>query len=162
MDLEFNMYRYDSGNDSTLGKMFDPLDNGLCYTCEDEHRDVKVMHETRIPAGRYEIKLRKAGSIHPRYQQKFPEIHKGMLWLQDVPEFEWIYIHLGNTDDHSSGCILTGSQPLPDEENGGGRVADSTSAYLKVYPMMANAIEDGHRVFLTVHDNDHPDGKSID
>ena len=30
----------------------------ICYTLEDEKREVKVMHETRIPEGLYEIKLR--------------------------------------------------------------------------------------------------------
>ena len=118
------------------------------------------MGETRIPAGRYEIKLRKAGSIHPRYAEKFPDIHKGMLWLQDVPNFEWIYIHLGNNDDHSEGCLLTGTRPNPDYENGGGGVQDSTSCYLRVYPLMANAIDNGERVFLTITETHDVGGPS--
>ena len=69
------------------------------------------MHETRIPAATYRITLRDEGGMTGRYAKRFPEFHRGMLWLRDVPGFEWIYIHLGNTDDHTSGCILVGRQP---------------------------------------------------
>jgi len=151
VDITYSMYRYNSGDDSTLGflTLYRQL---LCYTCEDEYREHKVMHETRIPAGRYEIKLRPAGGIHPRYAKKFPDIHKGMLWLQDVPNFTWVYIHVGNTDDHSSGCILLGASPVPDKKDGGGSVANSVDAYEKVYPMMADAIENGDRVYIEIVD----------
>lgn len=80
----------------------------FCYGLEDQPQDgPKVMNETRIPAGTYQIKLRTEGSIHPKYASRY-DFHKGMLWLQDVPGFSWIYIHTGNTDDHTSGCLLVG------------------------------------------------------
>ena len=59
MNLE--VLRISSQKDSTSGILFDVVNgkrNFLCYTLEDEQRDVKVWGETRIPAGTYEIKLR--------------------------------------------------------------------------------------------------------
>jgi len=123
----------------------------ICHLLEDEHRDVKVAGETRIPAGRYQIKLRTAGSIHPKYAEKFPGLHIGMLWLQDVPNFEWIYIHLGNTDKHSEGCLLTGTTPVM-HSGGGGTVSDSTSAYKKLYQIVVEAMEENQQVFITIKD----------
>ena len=101
-DLNLIQIRYDSGSDSTLSILGIPAEKEfLCYILEDEHRDVKVAGETRIPAGRYEIKLRppEQGNVNAKYMSKFPDMHKGRLWLQDVPGFTWIYIHIGNTDD---------------------------------------------------------------
>ena len=31
-----------------------------------------------------------------------------MLELQDVPNFKYILIHAGNTDEQTAGCILVG------------------------------------------------------
>ena len=66
------------------------------------------MHETCIPEGEYEIKLRTVGGFNERYTKKYPTMHRGMLWLQDVPGFEYILIHQGNTDEHTSGCLIVG------------------------------------------------------
>ena len=77
------------------------------FTCEDEYREVKVPGKTRIPEGTYKVLLRDEGGMTKRYAEKLAW-HKGMLHLQDVEGFEWVYIHIGNTDDHTSGCILVG------------------------------------------------------
>lgn len=96
--------RIASNGDTTVGHLSCEGFEGFCI--EDEYRAKKIMNETRIPAGLYEIKLRKAGGFHTRYSKKFGSKHKGMLWLQNVPNFKWIYIHPGNTDDDTSGCLL--------------------------------------------------------
>jgi hypothetical protein len=74
-----------------------------------KHRDVKVKGETRIPAGRYQVTLRTEGGFHSKYSEKYGEMHKGMLWVRDVPGFEYILIHTGNTDEHTAGCLLVGN-----------------------------------------------------
>ena len=139
MNLEVRRYAF--GQDSTLSHIY--VDGVReCFGLEDERRAVKVKGETCIPPGRYEIKLRTDGGMHARYAERFPEIHKGMLWLQDVDNFQWIYFHIGNRDDHTDGCILTGTVPviLPDGEF---EVARSKDAYLKLYANVIAALEDG-------------------
>ena len=100
--MELRVIRYCSREDFTLGMLMEDR-TFLCYTLEDEHREEKVSAETRIPAGRYRITLRTVGGFHKRYAEKFPNMHKGMLWVRDVPNFEYILIHIGNTDEHTAG-----------------------------------------------------------
>ena len=98
--MKLQVVRTQLGKDATNGLLF--ID-GLfeCYTLEDQYQAVKVMHETCIPEGTYEIKLRTIGTFHKRYKSKYPTFHRGMLWIQDVPGFEYILIHQGNTDELS-------------------------------------------------------------
>lgn len=80
----------------TIGKLFI---NGeyFCDTLEDAVREIKIMHETCIPEGNYEIIL--------NYSKKFKKI---MPLLLNIPNFSGIRIHSGNNINHTSGCILVG------------------------------------------------------
>ena len=137
--MKLEVLRYKSDDNHTLGAMFEVKEDGsrefMCYTLEDEHREEKVRSETRIPAGEYEIKLRTVGGFHSKYSRRFRDIHKGMLWLQDVPNFKWILIHCGNTDQDTAGCLLVGQTQ---QDNFIGR---STQAYLDIYPRIAEAVK---------------------
>lgn len=149
MNLE--VMRYGFGLDSTIGRLYVSGDERVfeCFTLEDERRAVKVAAETCIPPGSYEVQLRQAGGMHQRYLDRFPELHRGMLWLRDVPDFEWIYIHIGNNDDHTEGCILVGEVPLvlPDGEFEIGR---STGAYVSLYRKVLDAMDRGEKVVCHV------------
>jgi hypothetical protein len=149
--MKLRVVRYKSSDDFTLGMLLDET-NGkhfLCYTLEDEHRETKVMHETRIPAGTYKITLRTVGGHHSRYTAKYGDMHKGMLWVRNVPGFEYILIHTGNTDEHTSGCLLVGST-----SDVKGFVGGSVTAYKKIYPPIATALENGEEVTITYEDYD--------
>lgn len=149
--MELLLQRFTSGSESTLGLLH--IENEfVAFTCEDQFQVEKVAGETRIPAGRYEIELRvQGGSFNPRYAKRF-DFHKGMLWLQDVPGFTWVYIHIGNDDDDTSGCLLVGMEAIFSES--GGKVGRSTIAYSQLYPVIAEALLLGERVFITIEDHD--------
>lgn len=147
--MELLQQRLAHGADSTLSALF--IDNAFaCYLIEDEPRDVKVRGETRVPAGRYQIKLRTEGGLHGKYALRFPEFHEGMLWLQDVPDFQWVYFHCGNTEAHTDGCPLMnmGFSRTPDGEFVG---SGSVNAYSMFYPRIAAAVRAGD-VWVTVRD----------
>lgn len=149
--MKLRVVRYFSSDDFTLGMLLDET-NGkhfLCYTLEDEHREEKVMHETRIPAGTYNITLRTVGGFHGRYTNKYGDMHKGMLWVRDVPGFEYILIHTGNTDEHTSGCLIVGNS-----SDRKGFIGSSVSAYKRIYPAIAEALERGEEVTITYEDYD--------
>ena len=123
----------------------------VCFGLEDEYREEKVVGETRIPAGTYRVALRKEGGFDQRYSKRFPDIHKGMLHITDVPNFEFILIHCGNTDEDTKGCLLVGSQA--NTERGNMSVVSSGLAYRKFYPLVVNAAENDD-LSITFTDND--------
>jgi len=126
----------------------------LCYTLEDECREEKVMAETRIPAGVYSILLRKEGGFHGRYTKKYGDMHKGMLHVQDVPNFKWILIHTGNTDEHTAGCLILGDSQENNVLMKDGFIGKSVQAYKRVYPPIAEALENGEEVTIEYIDLD--------
>jgi len=150
--VTYTLERYGFGADSTLGKLWRLTDAGRefeCFTLEDEVREIKVAGETAIPRGTYELKLRTEGGMHEKYLRRHLEIHRGMLWLHNVPDFEWIYLHVGNTDDDTAGCPLVGRVPSTSSD-GEFRVYESTAAYRELYPKLAEPIAAGERVVLEV------------
>lgn len=143
--MELLLQRKSESNEWTQGEL--SIDGVFeCYTLEDQSQVKKVMSETRIPAGRYEIKLRTEGGHHARYKTKFPELHKGMFWLQDVPGFQWILIHIGNVDDDSAGCVLVGRTFK------NGKIYSSTIAYKALYRKVIKAFDRNEKVFITIKD----------
>ena len=155
--MKLEVLRFSSQNDSTLGLLFDVTDGRkfLCFTLEDEARDTKVMGETRIPAGIYELKLRSEGGYHERYVKKYGKsFHKGMIHVQNVPNFRWILWHTGNTDEHTAGCLLLGDTSQQNVSKGG-FIGASTDAYKRIYPIIAKKILDGEQVRVKYTDYDN-------
>lgn len=149
-NMEIDIVRYNSKEDHTDGLFFI---NGLfmCHTLEDEFRTEKVFGETRIPEGRYEVKLRSVGGFNDRYLKKFgSDFHKGMLHVVDVPNFKYVLIHIGNDDDDTAGCLLTGMSNNADAD---GFIGGSLIAYKKIYPQIRDAVMIGESVYINYYDS---------
>jgi len=108
------------------------------------------MHETCIPEGTYNIKFRKEGGFHQKYSERYKNAHYGMLELQDVPGFKYILIHSGNTDEHTSGCILTGNTQQDLDLGKDGMIGQSRIAYQNMYAKVAKVLLQGKPVTLEV------------
>jgi len=154
--MKLEILRVSSDVDSSSGLVFDVTDGRkfLCYSLEDEYRNDKVMHETRVPAGTYQIQLRKVGGFNARYAKKYGDFHKGMLHVQDVPGFEYILIHTGNTDEHTSGCLIVGDSQEINPLLKNGFMGKSVQAYKRIYTPIATALENGEEVTITYVDYD--------
>ena len=155
--MKLKVFRFSSEVDSTSGLLFEETDLGnrfLCYTLEDERRALKVRGETRVPAGVYSIKLRKEGGFHARYTKKYGGFHIGMLHITNVPGFEYILIHTGNTDEHTAGCLLVGDTQENNTIIKDGFVGKSGNAYKRIYPRIAKAIERNEEVTIEYIDYD--------
>ena len=150
--MKLEILRFNSSDDFTSGLLFDVTDNKrkfLCYTLEDQAQTTKVYGETRIPAGTYNLTLRTEGGFHTRYLAKFGgEFHKGMILVNNVPDFEYILWHIGNTDDDTAGCLLLGKTQQANF------IGSSGDAYKDVYPKVRDAILYGEKVTATYIDYD--------
>lgn len=128
--------RFISDSDTTISHV--SVDGQfVCFGLEDEYRADKVANETRIPAGQYRVAVRTAGKHHQQYKLQFPDIHRGMLQVLDVPGFDYILIHCGNTQADTAGCLLVGTGAVTD--NGNMSISNSRLAYRKFYPMVIDA-----------------------
>ena len=138
--------RLQDDGSSTLGIMYI---NGTfkCFTLEDTYRSNKIHGKTCIPTGKYDVKLRTEGGMTKSYANKFGADHHGMLWLQDVEDFEWVYIHIGNTEHDTEGCILVGANAIT---NGKQSIGASTDRYKELYDEMAAAILRGEEVTIEI------------
>ena len=150
--MKLEVLRFNSSDDFTTGLLFDVTDNVrsfLCYTLEDEARTEKKWGETRIPAGTYKLTLRSEGGFHTRYLAKFgAEFHKGMIYVNEVPNFQYILWHIGNDDDDTAGCLLVGKTS---QDN---FIGNSTTAYKEIYPPIRDAILSGEEVSVNYIDYD--------
>ena len=153
--MKLQVLRFSSQTDSTSGLLFEVSDvkrHFLCYTLEDERRALKVKGETRVPEGIYNIEFRKEGGFNARYSKKYPSFHKGMLQVMDVPNFEYILIHQGNTDKHTAGCLLVGDSQENNLIIKDGFIGKSANAYKRIYPLIAKQLELGNKVTIQYKD----------
>mgnify|MGYP003433372607 FL=1 len=93
-----------------------------CFTLEDLERHNKIPGETAIPKGTYQILL----THSPRFKRTLP-------LLVNVPGFDGIRIHPGNTDKDTEGCILVGVFVV------NGRLTNSQAAFDRMYLKLAQA-----------------------
>lgn len=108
----------------------------LCFILEDGYRPNKVMHQTRIPPGLYEIKPRRAGRFYEAYRKKYG--CKFVPHIDNVPGFTWILMHMGNRITDTSGCLITGTAAEIDRstENFFIPAGKSEPAFLAVYNLL--------------------------
>lgn len=122
----------------TIGKLY--IDGVyFCDTIEDTDRGlyqgqsletikkIKVYAKTAIPRGTYKVTL---NVVSPKFSQKkiYQDICKGKVpRLLDVPGYEGVLIHIGNSAEGSAGCILVGENKIV------GRVINSTETFRKLY-----------------------------
>ena len=120
----------------TIGKLYID-DVYFCDTIEDTVRDInkngkfdngekKVHSKTAIPYGIYEIKW----TYSPRFKKYTPQ-------LMNVPSFEGIRIHAGNTSADTEGCLILG------ENKQVGKVLNSRATINKFYQIIKEACSKG-------------------
>lgn len=104
--------------DYTIGVLFINGDR-FCETLEDAVRDKKIYGKTAIPAGKYDIDME---TISPKFRYRsWAKPYGGKLpRLKNVPDYEGVLIHVGNTAEDTLGCILVGNNRAK------GKVLDST------------------------------------
>lgn len=128
--------------DSTLGILkFD--DKPFGFVIEDEKRVVKVKGETRIPAGTYRLVLRKELTpLTKKYRKRFGwfEYH---IELENVPDFKYVYVHVGNSADDTAACQVIGEDASIKDFNYINKYSVNMfkEFYQTVYPALKSGVE---------------------
>lgn len=121
------------GTEYTIGKLYI---GGVyfCDTIEDTVREdgVKVFGKTAIPAGTYQIML--------TYSNRFKKV---MPQLLNVPNFEGVRIHSGNTELDTEGCLIIG------ENKEKGKVLNSRVTYDKLMAIFNGRLA-GESIEITI------------
>lgn len=119
---------------ATIGSLFV---NGMweCFTLEDKIRDVKIYGETCIPEGTYQVVV----DMSARFRRLMPHI-------LNVPHFDGIRIHSGNTDADTAGCILLGRIHRKGED----LIGESRLAYDAFFKKLQDALAVGESCEITI------------
>lgn len=140
----------------TIGKLY--IDGKyFCDTCEDKDRGitqttpleqikkVKVASQTAIPTGTYDVTL---NVVSPRLSKKAfyrQNCNGGRVpRILNVPGFDGILIHVGNTAKDSAGCVLVG------KNSSVGKVLNSTTTFLSLYKVLNEANKKGEKITITI------------
>ncbi|MFD2163672.1 DUF5675 family protein [Paradesertivirga mongoliensis] len=141
--MELKVQRKLRTDESTIGVLF-VNDIRQCFTLEDKDRGLakaqplrtilaaKVYAKTAIPAGKYEVIV----NFSNRFKKQLP------LLLQ-VPGFEGVRIHPGNTAADTEGCILLGSS------QGKNWIGESRLAFEAFMQKLKTASE-GEKIYITI------------
>ena len=145
MNLELK--RIFKGKDYTIGRLF--IDRKyFCDTLEDPVRQLdsikdKIYSKTAIPTGKYKVSM---SVVSPKYS-----IRKSYNWcggrlprLLDVPFFDGVLIHSGNTPDHTAGCILVGENKIK------GQVINSMNTLKNLWVKLNVADEVGEEIWIDI------------
>lgn len=120
---------------STVGDIF--FDGEwVANSLEDTIRNIKVAKHTAIPAGDYKIEL--------RHSNKFNRL---MPFLLQVPFFEGVMFHWGNSDIDTEGCILTGHY---DEKNPNW-ISESRKSFENLYSLIEQAVKNKEELIASVY-----------
>lgn len=127
----------------------------FCDTLEDPDRGLassmsnsqiamkKIKGDTAIPTGLYKITLNVASSKYSNFN-KYPYAkfcNGKMPRLLNVPGYEGVLIHAGNTQKDTEGCILVGMNRQV------GKVLDSQKTFKKLYEKL---LADKNNLSITI------------
>lgn len=142
--MKLKLQRRYLGETYTIGTLY--IDgNRYCETLEDKVRDLnkdgdlndvgesKVYAETAIPYGTYNVIV----THSPKFGRDLPR-------LENVPHFEGILIHRGNTPENSAGCILVGENKVK------GMVINSTPYENELTALCKKAIYNNEKISIDI------------
>lgn len=143
-------------SDYTVGKLY--IDGVFfCNTMEDTDRMltqdmslqeiqlIKKANITAIPTGTYNINMNIVSPKYKLHAWYSRNCHGARLpRLENVPGYQGVLIHVGNTAKDSSGCILVGKNDVK------GMVTKSKETFLELYKKMYGAYISGEKIEITI------------
>lgn len=155
--MELRLKRISLRSEYTIGKLY--VDGEyVCDTIEDTVRDldkdgkfangeVKIPGKTAIPYGRYEVTMKVKSPKYSNFTKySWAKKYDGYLpRLLNVPHFEGVLIHAGNTAADTEGCLLVGENKVV------GKVINSVNTFRKLMDeYLVPAKKRNEKIFIEV------------
>ena len=148
LDRKYKKATYTIGNLYVDGKWF-------CNTIEDADRGLrqdlplsvnqakKRREVTAIPSGRYRVTLavKSPKFSQEKYRAKYGFCNGYLPRLLNVPAYDGVLIHIGNTERDSAGCLIVGMNTEK------GRVTRSTETFRRLYDVLKSA---NGNIYITI------------
>lgn len=152
--MELRLNRRYKGPKYTIGNLYID-DIYFCDTLEDVDREItsstsledisrkKIYGQTAIPTGTYKVNL---NVVSPKFKDRsWAKPYGGKVpRLMNVPGFEGVLIHPGNTDSDTSGCILVGKNTVV------GKVMESTITFNGLMKKLLEAKAKGESIQINI------------
>lgn len=123
--------------------VIEDTDRGLTQNMNlDEIKQKKVQDRTAIPTGRYAVTLDVQSPKYSNYA-RYPwakAINAKLPRILDVKGFTGCLIHVGNTAEDTSGCLIVGQNKVV------GKVINSTATFNTLYAKLKKA----DKIYLTI------------
>jgi hypothetical protein len=134
---------------TTLGWLY--INNRyFCYTLEDTHREEKIKHKTRIPAGEYALDFNKnLTGLTKKYRDRY-DWFTYHLHIKKVPNYTGVYIHSGATHEHTSGCLLVSKGLVVTDEKT--YFNQSRDTFKKLYLELSEYFSQGTKARIIYYD----------
>lgn len=153
--MELKVKRIAKKNEYTIGKLYvngayfsdtlEDCDRGLTQDMPlEEIKEKKVYGKTAIPIGTYEIDM---NTVSPKFEKRsWAKPFGGKLpRLINVPGYEGVLLHVGNTAADSSGCLLVGKNSIK------GMITDSSRTFMSLMTKyLLPAKLKGEKITLTI------------
>lgn len=155
--MEIKVKRYVFGDTYTMGMLYingkymcdtlEDKDMGLSSNMKlDEILKIKQKHNTAIPYGTYTISM---NTVSPKYSNftrySWAKPMQGKIpRLLDVPGYDGVLIHPGNTDKDTSGCILVGKSITK------GSISRSQVTFKNLYDVLKKVFDKGEEITITI------------
>lgn len=121
------------------------MDTDKIHVIKDRNKDGNHTNDciTAIPYGEYKITL---AVRSPKYSKiaAYDFCNGHVPRLMNVPGFDGVLIHIGNTASHSAGCILVGENKVV------GQVLNSTATFKKLYQKLKQAWDQGEEIWIKI------------
>lgn len=147
--MRLRVIRSEYGETYTSGDLYIGFTR-FCCTHEDKVRDLskekKVYGKTAIPAGTYVVDMNiKSAKYAAKSSYAFTNGY--MPRLRNVPQFEGVLIHGGNTSEQTLGCVLVGRT----HKEGQDWMGDSLSVFKELYlKFLLPAKERGEEITIEI------------
>lgn len=149
--MRITVNRIHDNKTSTIGYLM--IDGEFfCFTLEDEFRATKLRGETRIPEGTYKLLIRKDDTpLTLKHRTAYGPWFKYHIEIGGIKDFTGVYIHAGNDETHTDGCLLLGdtvaNHIIQPKNPLGASVQAIKRFYERVYPLL----EKGQEVLIDIH-----------